>query len=65
MCLQVLPELSTVEAKDKFPKGVEVYKVPSEREYMRFVRREPRPPAPGLPRAAAVKRTCMHTAPDS
>jgi len=32
----VLPELSTAEAKDRFPKGVEVYTVPSEREYMRF-----------------------------
>ena len=64
VCVQVLPELSTVEANDKFPKGVEVYKVPSEREYMRFVRRAPRPPALWLPRAAAAERTCIHTAPD-
>ena len=55
MCVQVQPELSTTEAKDKFPKGVEVYKVPSEREYMRFVRRTPRPPAPWLPRAATAR----------
>jgi len=55
VCVQVQPELSTTEAKDKFPKGVEVYKVPSEREYMRFVRRTPRPPAPWLPRAATAR----------
>ena len=55
MCVQVQPELSTTEAKDKFPKGVEVYKVPSEREYMRFVRRAPRTPAPWLPRAATAR----------
>lgn len=61
----MLPELSTAEAKDKFPKGVEVYKVPSEREYMRFVRRAPRPPAPWLPRAAATERTYKYTASDS
>ncbi len=65
VCVQVLPELSTAEAKDKFPKGVEVYKVPSEREYMRFVRRAPRPPAPWLPRAAATERTYKYTASDS
>ena len=55
VCVQVQPELSTTEAKDKFPKGVEVYKVPSEREYMRFVRRAPHPPAPSLPRAATAR----------
>ena len=32
----VVPSLSTAEARGRFPKGVEVAKLPSDKEYMRF-----------------------------
>ena len=55
----MLPALSTAEAKEKFPKGVEVLKVPSEREYMRFVRR-PHPTRTLVADATAAGRAKIH-----
>ena len=55
----MLPALSTAEAKEKFPKGVEVLKVPSEREYMRFVRR-PHPTRTLVADTTAAGRAKIH-----